>query len=706
MAEFSRRTFLTVGGAGLGALLVGASAPPASAASRVAMGRPMAEAAAAPVPASGGTPPGPYTFGWAADDLLAFDPAATPWGPHLRCLIPRATRIAPFAATQAHPDLDPATRLSTLTIDDAGSIYEGHNQPIGLEPQVYTQRYWSYIDIWGTWHGQVKGSAPIEMVDGQRAPGRPYGVIDIPNPGWTEAAHKNGARSIGGWFWPRPVDFDSFLVQNADGSFPVGDKMIEIRRYFGFDGLFINQEGTVTAAQIAKFQDLLRYIKRTDPDFYLQGYDSADFDTGVVTYENRLSENNLRWLGTPDEPIYDSIFMNYWWQAEDGGADPDLSLSAASAQAAGRDPHVVGFAGVEHQKGGFRPEEDFGRVAGPGRAAPTSVALFVDSQIWLDASWDGTTSTVEGRRTYRDLEQRFWSGPTGDPHSSGRLEPRTPPYRTDVLNYRQWDGIAHWITERSPYGELPIATDFNIGVGSGFWLEGAQVRSSGWDNMGCADRSLTWQYWTEGGLAVALDETASYGSGHSLTLRGSGVVHLFKTDLTTPKSMVADLRAQGVQAVELGITWKDAPAQIDWHRLNAADDGSGWAQWGAELDVRGRGIARISLRTSGDGRLGRIVLRAAGKPAKPAKPAAFSVADAGDAGSARRHLTFSWTLQDDATGYDVFQLTGSGQNWLGRVHRDVFFAESVDVAAGTRFQLVAFGADGSRSAPVKAALGG
>jgi hypothetical protein len=40
------------------------------------------------------------------------------------------------------------------------------------------------------------------------------------------------------------------------------------------------------------------------------------------------------------------------------------------------------------------------------------------------------------------------------------------------------------------------------------------------------------------------------------------------------------------------------------------------------------------------------------------------------------------------------------------VHRDVFFAESVDVAAGTRFQLVAFGADGSRSAPVKAALGG
>ena len=68
---------------------------------------------------------------------------------------------------------------------------------------------------------------------------------------------------------------------------------------------------------------------------------------------------------------------------------------------------------------------------------------------------------------------------------------------------------------------------------------------------GCADRALTRKYWTEGGLAVALDETASHGSGHSLTLGGSG-----------------------------------------------------WTQWSAELDVRGRGIARTSLRTCGDGRLG------------------------------------------------------------------------------------------------------
>ncbi|KJL31948.1 endo-beta-N-acetylglucosaminidase [Microbacterium azadirachtae] len=703
MADLNRRTFLTVGGVGLAALLAGAPGIATAAVRPVAGTGAAGTGAAAPVPASGGTPPGPYTFGWAADDLLAFDPSTTPWAPHLRCLIPRATRIAPFAATQAHPDLDPAVQLSTLTIDDAGSVYEGHNQAIGLEAQVYTQRYWSYIDIWGTWHGQVKGSAPIEMIDGQRAPGRPYGVIDIPNPGWTEAAHKNGARSIGGWFWPRPVDFDAFLVQAGDGSFPVADKMIEIRKYFGFDGLFINQEGSVSAAQIAKFQDFLRYLKRTDPDFYLQGYDSADFDSGEVSYENRLSENNLRWLGTPDAPIYDSLFMNYWWQATTGGADRDLSKSAASAVAAGRDPRVVGFAGVEHQKGGFRPEEDFGSVAGPGRPAPTSVALFVDSQIWLNGSWDGATSTADGRATYRDLEQRFWSGPTGNPGTSGRLEPRTPPYRTDTLNYRQWDGIAHWITERSPYGGLPIATDFNVGVGSAFFLEGAKVRDRGWDNMGSADRALTWQFWTEGDVVVTLDESASYGSGHSLSLRGGGVIHLFKTDLTADKAIAVEVRAQGVQTIDLGVTWQDAPSEVDWQPL-AKSDPAGWDGWTGGVNARGRRIARISLRTSGDGRIGRVSLREAGKPLKPATPTGFQVADAGDAGDGKRHLTFAWDLRSDAVGYDVLQIGGSGTTWLGRVHRDVFFAEAVDLSGGRQFQLVAFGGDLHRSAPVKAVL--
>ena len=222
--------------------------------------------------------------------------------------------------------------------------------------------------------------------------------------------------------------------------------------------------------------------------------------------------------------------------------------------------------------------------------------------------------------------------------------------------------------------------------------------------MGCADRALTWQYWMEGGLSVSLDESISYGSRHSLSLQGEGVIHLFKTDLTTSGAMAVDVRAQKLSTVELGITWMESPESIEWHPLERSGQGS-WDRWSADVALRGRRIARVSLRTAGDGRLGRVSLRKAGRPLKPAKPAGFIVTDAGDGGDGRRHLAFEWKLQSDAAGYDVLQIGNGASTWLGRVHRDVFFAESVDPAAGRKFQLVAFGADAHRSAPAIASLG-
>lgn len=580
--------------------------------------------------------------------------------------------------------------MSTLSLDDAGTIYEGRNQPIGLEGHVYTQRFWPYIDVWGTWHGQVLPSVPSDVVADPSAPGRNYGVIDIPNPGWTEAAHKNGVKTIGGWFWPRTgVDFGEFLVQAADGSFPVGDKLIEIRKYFGFDGLFINQEASITAAQAAKLRDLFRYLKAQDPDFYLQYYD-ADLPNGNLDYQNELNQKNVPWLGTPDDPTVDSIFINYGWPY----VDADLSGSAKTATAAGFDPREVAFAGVEHQQGGFNPEECFTDYAYPGHPGPTSVALFVEDQYWATAANSGATTTPEGRAKYRDLEQRFWSGPTGNPATSGRIEPRTPPYRTDVLNYKRWDGIAHGIVERSPYGALPIVSTFNIGVGSTFHLDGKQVRDSGWDNQGCADRALTWQYWTDG-VTVTLDESTPYEGAHSLALTGNGVVHLFKTDITQTDHTAVRIVAQGLSTIELGVTRRATPDRISWTKLTPIRRSSGWIEYGGQVPCGDDRIARISLRTSGSGHLGKVLLADAQSLSKtPARPRSFAVADEGPGAGGTRHLSFTWSRQQDATAYDVLQ----GNRWLGRVHRDAFFAESVDLTKGRTFQLVAIGSNGNRGA--------
>ncbi|GAA1718021.1 hypothetical protein GCM10009809_12400 [Isoptericola hypogeus] len=693
----SRRTVLTVGGLGLGALLAGVSPAVAFADATGAAD------AGFPVPDSAGIPPGPAPFGWNPTDLLEFDPATHPWARHLRCLVPRAERIEPFAPTQAHPDLDPAVQLSTLTRYYSGATYGVRPQPIGLEPWAYTQRYWQYIDVWGTWHGIVSHLTPDELVSQPSGtPGRIGAVIDLPDPQWVEAAHLNGAKAIGGWFWPRGgVDFDGFLVRREDGSFPVGDKLVEIRRYFGFDGLFINQEARITADQVARLKALFAYVKRIDPDFYLQYYDAVLPDSGSLSYQNELNDRNAPWLGTPDEPIMDSIFINYGWYS---WQDPDLSTSRATAERHGFDPRQVAFAGIEHQKGVFNPSERFGAVAGPGVPAPVSVGLFVDNTFWWTKSRDGEAATVEGRAGLRAVEQHFWSGPTGDPSTSGRRVPFSSG-RQDIWNHDRFDGIAHWISERSPFGELPVVSSFNIGSGAAFWLDGEQVGDRGWNNQGCADRALSWQFWTEGDLSVELDETVAYEGGHSLAVSGAGVLHLFKTDLTADGRMRAQVVAQGLESAELGITWRDAPDDVDWHPLDA-ERGDTWDVWGTSVAVRGRRVARVSLRVRGEGRLGKVALLPQLPGRRPERVTGLSVTDAGDwkALPGTRHLALEWSLSEGADLYDVLQHGDAGATWLGRVRRDAFFAESVDLGRGRTFSVRPTGADGRRGAPAVATL--
>ncbi|UJP09872.1 hypothetical protein L2X99_16075 [Microbacterium sp. KUDC0406] len=689
---FSRRTLIRV--AGLSALGAAVAGPMLSNGAAFAAD---AEPAALPVPGMGGIPDGPSTWGWNAPELLDFDPATSPWARHLRCLIPRAARIEPFAPTQAHPDLSPATQLSTLTFDDAGSLYRARNQAIGIEPYVYTQRYWPYIDVWGPWHGQFIPSITEDVV----ASGRTGfgGVMDIPNPGWVEAAHKNGARAIGGWFWPRgTANFNDFLVQREDGSFPVADKMIEIKQYFGFDGFFINQEATITKAQVDKLFAMFRYIKAKDSDFYLQYYDAVIWNTGRLAYQNKLNATNVGALGSPGDRVIDSIFVNYGWPTADKGAVTGI----ATAKAAGFAPTEVAFYALEMQKGGFNPTEDFGTLAGPGKDPSVSVALFVEDNYWGDAATAGKVHSVEGRRTYRDYERKMWSGPKGNPAESGRLEQRPGGGRVDTMNYRYWDGIAHWIVERSSYSSLPIDYNVNIGVGSEFRLGGELVSDRGWDNQGIADRTLTWQYWTEGDLKVDIDETDAWEGGHSLTVSGSGILHCFKTDLAIRRAARARVRVKGDVRVEVGLTLRSDPDRILWRRMKRAGVAGGWATLDATLPaLPGARVARISLRVSGSGRIGGIQI--AERATTDRRPSAVTGLTASDEGLTKnekvlRNVSFTWNLEKTAASYDVLQVTDAGDRWLGRVQRDAFYALSIDLGQGSTFKVVSIDAIGNRSA--------
>lgn len=727
----SRAMFIRYGTLGAAAAITAPSLLSAGTSPAFAANVPQPKDPAAPGPVlpnnrGGGIPAGPSSYGFLAGDITAWTPTLDPNAKHFVCHIPRAPRIAPFAATQAHPTLNPGTQVLSIDGDYRGSIYDERARAIGDEPYVYTFRYWQYLDVFSSWHGQLTPNVPADKVADKTASGRTYGVLEVPNAGWTEAAHKNGALSIGCWFWPRNgASFGDFVKANPDGSYPVADKMIEIRKFFGFDGYFLNQEASVSASNAKAFKAMIAYLKSRDPDCYLQYYD-AMLESGSLAYQNMINSKNVGWLGTAQKPLMDSIFMNYGWLrgwgvSGTGGPDPQLTKSAKTVEDLGFDPKKVAYGTTEFQRGGFNPSEIFGGLASPSKNPPVSWGMFVPSEFWNRGTSDGTTRTVLGRSIFRDLEQKFWSGPKGDPSKSGRITEPTQPYRQNIWNTSGFDGVAHSVVEKSPYSALPINTNFNIGVGSYFNLQGASSSTKPWNNAGIADPVLSWQFWASDApstqSSVTLDESTAWEGSHSLRIKSLAganpetILHMFKTDLTVGSSATVTVMVKSTTTPTLALVLasKADPAlaaEVPLAATGASVDG--WTAHTATLTTTVGQIAKISLKI---GQLGGFDLNLGnvriGEPGTvPAKPSGFRVAS-GTTGSNGENVFLDWTKATEAYAYDIFNTEASGaKTWLGRCHRDCLFAENVAIPENKtmNFELVAITKDGTRSAPAKASL--
>lgn len=369
--------------------------------------------------------------------------------------------------------------------------------------------------------------------------------------------------------------------------------------------------------------------------------------------------------------------------------------------------------------GWFQSAREFLRIRQSEYEGAVSWALFVENEYWNTAAQKGITDTATGRAKYRDYEQKFWSGPKGDPSQSGKLEPRKPPYRTDILNTRVWDGVAHSIVEKSAISSLPLVTNFNIGVGSAFAIEGRRAGRRPWNNAGIADPSLTWQYWTEESghatSAVALDETTAWDGGHSLKLTGTArhrdsvTLHLFKTEVRLHRESEVSIKVSGTSGrIELGLTFRDDPESPEWIPLHGRPSGA-WRTVSARLHhQRGRTVAKISLRIHGDHRgtidmnIGQFKAVDPSAARRPEPPRRFRI----DRVDTTRHTTsayLSWELGRRCWAYDLFAVHGRSRIWIGRVHRNVYYAHDLPIDAGRlSVEIVPIAQDGTRGRGVLA----
>ena len=693
-----------------------------------------------------------FQHGYRAEDFLDWSPETDPYAEYLRAQVPPQDRNAALAATQANPELSPETEWFTLAGDYGNAFFDSY--PYTNEFSQYLFNFWQYTDYYGSWHGMPTEEVPEEMYKDERGVNDAwqyrkfeFGLINMPNPGYTNAAHKNGVLSIGCIFLPRTgLKHTVLLTQDEDGSFPYADKLIEMCEYYGFDGYFINQEETIPAGDVELYKGFMKQMR--DAGLYIQWYDSIDNATGGRTYQNEFNSANSPFVVEDGVQYSDSIFLNYWWN------NNKLTSSANHAVSLGVDPLDVVFAGIEAGGDRWGQQYDLRLNIGEDGQPMNSIASLGSEFVHdgLDEDLDnGTNNNVAMRREKDEFqwmtferERSWWSGPFQDPSQASYTADRsTYPQNEDVgigtRENQNFDGVAAYITERSVIDGDTFVTSFNTGHGLEYRLNGVISNSHEWSNINIQDILPTWQWWieTEGQKldvdfdygtqykknydngqedvlgnegSFDFDLIGAYNGGSSLVVYGAidaeNFLHLYKTDLDVAESTKVDLTFKKTSeddvAMKLALIFEDDTDTVV--KLDVADSAAKSDEWvTSTVDLSayaGKKIAAMGLVFDGTAEdyqinIGELAYTT-GAAQKPAAPTGLTIDKAYDTGE--MYISWDMASYNDVKQYNVYAVINGEEMYMGGIYDEVFYIKDLYDAEGVvTIKVKAVAEDGTES---------
>lgn len=640
---------------------------------------------------------------WHPSEILAWSPATDPLAPYNRSVVPVAPRFsAPKASDNAalnalwnvnphaHPEEGRVQAITTFNTIPAG-------MPNGFRTtRLYAPSMWQYTDSMSFW-----GSSD-----------RDNRVIMCPTAHTIDAAHRNGVRIYGKIFFHWNASADPVgvrrirdLIQKNGSTFPVADKLVEAAVYYGFDGWFFNQETTGTnSADAQAVRDFMVYFRNKAtavgaPHLKMEWYD-AMAESGNRSFQNALTNSNDGFMksgtnvtDTGSTLAAHEMFLNFWWY----GTNSNLANSRALALSRGINPYDL-YAGIwteNYRKYGVTPDANsqneitiaWNNLFPEGAPHNTSVGLFGAETPWFKSPNPAGGVTQD---------QIYWSGPNSDPANTIPVSGSTTP---------NWFGLAHYIPANSPLTKLPFITNFNVGQGNFYKINGATVMTGPWTNLGVQDILPTWRWIvTSAGaksITPTLDFTESYYGGSSLKVTGSlqaGVaqdIKLYQTRLpiTADTSLKLTYKPGAVNAsqIRVGYAFEDAPGTMVYSDPAPASTTAGWSTVSFPMGAHaGRSLALITLRfssTSGIGSytatIGRIQI-SNGAVVAPQSPSSLVLE-----GKMRNpDEAFSTTLRLKWSGsaspvlyYNIYHRrdssAGSPRLWLGATPNNHFVAQDV-----------------------------
>lgn len=464
----------------------------------------------------------PHSSYWFPKQMLEWNPAKDKDAIFNRASIGLTNRFNSDKINSNASDKPKVMALQIMNSSTSGVPSQGSNKF-----DVHTFSYWQYVNTLIYWGGS----------SGE-------GLIVPPSADVIDSAHKNGVPVLGTVFFPPYVYggkdewLRDFLVKDKNGNFPVADKLLEVAKYYGFDGWFINQEtgtrfiidkNTLSKEDATLMKEFLAYLQKHKPSAMQIIWYDAMVDEGYVDWQNMLNEENKNFFGEKDKKVSDGMFLNFWWNNKgwykrdkatiyytDG---TELKKSKDFAMQMGRNPFDL-YAGVDVQEKGYETNVKWD-VLFPnnnGNDAYTSLGLYCPSWTFFSAK------TAE---EYLKKESRLWVGESGDPR-----------YTNTEHN---WKGIANYVVEKAAVSSLPFTTNFNMGNGKFYTVDGKIVKNNEWNNRSLQDIMPTWRWVinNNGGntLKPAIDYSTAYYGGSSLEVTGDlkaneeTMLKLYKTQL-------------------------------------------------------------------------------------------------------------------------------------------------------------------------------
>ena len=414
-------------------------------------------------------------------------------------------------------------------LSNTNSKAKDHASVGGEEFKAYAFDYWQYLDSMVFWEGLV------------------------PTPDVIDAGHRNGVPVYGTLFfnWSNSIadqeKFAAALKQDADGSFPIARKLVDMAKYYGYDGYFINQEttGDLVEPLGEKMRQFMLYTKeyaaKVNHPIKYSWYDAMTYNYGRY-HQDGLGEYNYQFMQPEGDKVpADNFFANFNWDK----AKNDYTI--ATANWIGRNPYDV-FAGLELQQGGsYKTKVKWNDILDENGKLRLSLGLFAPDTI---------TSLGKTGEDYHKNEDIFFTGYQGDPTGQKPGD-------------KDWYGIANLVADRTPAVGNTFTTSFNTGHGRKWFVDGKVSKDSEWNYRSVSGVLPTWRWWqksTGDKLKASYDFEDAYNGGTSLKFAGdlSGAtkqdVNLYSTRLKvtdTTKLHVAHKGGKGTKVYVEFATKKD-----------------------------------------------------------------------------------------------------------------------------------------------------